>query len=131
MLRAYYTSVYSELDKRTAPSDVAALHQALRAGSILVHVSATNILELLGEAETNRQGAIEKLQQARHLVGFHHGLLKEPTDVFSEAFTTYANGTDAPDVLLDEPQRRRVVEGLCDFIAGSPGLDGMVRVTDR
>lgn len=127
MLRAYFdTSVYSELDSRTDPADVAALRQALRAGSILVHVSATNILELFGEAETNRPAAILKLQQARHLVGFHHGLLKEPTDVFSEAFKAYADGSDSPAVLLAEPERRRVVGGLCDFIAGSPALDRMV-----
>jgi hypothetical protein len=125
LLRAYFdTTVYSELETRTEPRDVTALCEALRADLIRVHVSPTNIAELLGQADTDRPAAIEKLQRARHLVGFHRGLLKEPTDVFSAAFTGYASGSEATaSELVPEEERRRVVAGLSDMIAGSREFD--------
>jgi hypothetical protein len=127
VLRAYFdTTVYSELHRHTEPGDIARLRGALQISRICAYVSPTNISELFGQADTNRPAAIGRMRLARDLVGFHHGLLKEPTDLLSEAVTAYANDREPPSPLVTEHQRSLVAAGLTEFINRGRGLDGVV-----
>jgi hypothetical protein len=118
MQRVYFdTNVYDHIERGyVASADVDALRSAMSRGDLVAHLSIVDIEEFLGQWETNRSGAIKKLQIAQDIVGFDE-MLKQPSDLLTDAIRAYAAGDAAPLPIMPFDQRK-VVEALLYRVAG-------------
>src|SRR5260370_17102595 len=86
MLRFYLdTNVYDHIAKGWIPeSDVYALQSAMASGKAASNFSTVAFEELIGEWETNRESALQKVRIAHDLIGFENSL-------------------NSPDILMRDP----------------------------
>lgn len=123
MLSVYFdTNVYDAIEKGDIPAEeVDALRAGLRRGEIVSHLSFSDVEELLGQWETDRQAAIRRLRVARDLVGFR-GMLKQPSDLLKDAILAYANGMPSPAPTLPRHDRRLLASLLNRIANGNARL---------
>jgi len=114
-LSVYFdTNIFNRIDDgEISGEEAAGLRAGLRDGRLTARLSLTNLEELVGRWDDDRNAVARKLRIARDFVGFH-GVLKEADELLAESVRAYADGGAQPSPELPEGERRRMVHVFGD-----------------
>jgi hypothetical protein len=130
MTTAYLdANVYNDVERaEITAGEIDAVRAARKRGDITPCLSVVDLEESLGLWTDDRPAAIRRLRVARDLAGFDN-LLKQPSDLMTEAIVAYATGASVPSPLMRRPERRHLASVFNKIANGSTTFNPMVKET--